>query len=102
MSMRSTRTLGQSLMLTAFGVALVMLSTAHGADIQRGRLLYENHCVECHDDRAHYRNNRRANSLGEVHQWVIRWSTHLKLDWSGDERNDVAEYLYQRYYTPAQ
>ena len=77
-------------------------SLAQAADSQRGQLLYENHCTGCHDSRAHVRNNRRAKSLTEVRQWVVRWSGHLALNWGGDERNDVADYLYGRYYSGSQ
>lgn len=69
------------------------------ADLQRGGLLYENHCVECHDSRAHLRNDRRANSLAEVREWVDKWSSYLTLSWSNDERGDVASYVYRRFYS---
>jgi len=84
-------------------LSLVAVSPlAHGADPQRGQLLYENHCLGCHDSRAHVRDNRRARSLDEVRQWVDRWSRTLSLDWGIDDRDDVAGYLYARYYTATQ
>lgn len=73
-------------------------TTVH-ADQQRGQLLYENHCTGCHDSRAHLRDNRRAQSLADVREWVARWSNHLALNWGRDERNEVADYVYGRFYT---
>jgi mono/diheme cytochrome c family protein len=85
---------------TMFVVFLLVLSSpSYGADAQRGQLLYENHCGNCHDSRAHIRNDRRAKTLSDVRGWVVRWSDTLKLGWGKDERDDVAGYLYGRYYT---
>jgi len=78
---------------------LVLSPSSHSADTQRGQLLYENHCRGCHDSRAHIRNDRRANTLNDVREWVTKWSSTLKLGWSKDERDDVAGYLYGRYYS---
>lgn len=78
---------------------LVLSPPSHSADDQRGQLLYENHCGGCHDSRAHIRNDRRAETLSEVRGWVTRWSDTLKLGWGKDERDDVAGYLYGRYYS---
>ncbi len=72
--------------------------SSFAADKQRGQLLYDNHCTSCHDSRAHIRDNRRAQSLPDVRQWVVRWSNHLALNWGSDERSDVADYVYGRFY----
>lgn len=86
--------------LLALLVSLQALPVAAlGADAERGQLLYENHCVACHDSRAHIRNDRRAKTLADVRQWVVRWSDTLVLGWGASERDDVAGYLYERYYS---
>ncbi len=100
MSARSASPLYPAAMLML--LAMLLPPPGAAADVERGQLLYENHCVECHDGRAHYRENRRASSLAEVRQWVVKWSATLQLQWSADERGDVAAYLYQRYYQSAQ
>ena len=64
----------------------------------RGQLLYENHCTVCHDSGVHIRAQRKARSTTDIHKWVIRWSKHLKLDWSSAEVNEVSEFLNQHFY----
>lgn len=80
--------------------AAALLTTAlpAGADPDRGRLLYENHCRACHESNAHIRDDRRAGDRAELMAWVVRWSQHLGLDWRAAERTDVVDYLNQRYY----
>lgn len=78
---------------------LALPQSSRSADAERGQLLYENHCVGCHDSRAHIREDRRAKTLTDVRQWVTRWSTTLKLDWGDGERDDVAGFLFGRYYS---
>jgi mono/diheme cytochrome c family protein len=64
----------------------------------RGELLYENHCTGCHESIVHIRENRRARSVADVRGWVARWSAELKLNWSGEEIDAVAEFLSNRFY----
>jgi hypothetical protein len=64
----------------------------------RGELLYENHCTSCHESIVHIRENRRARSAADLRGWVARWSGELKLNWSSDEIDAVAEFLANRFY----
>lgn len=64
----------------------------------RGELLYENHCTGCHESIVHIRDNRRAQSVADLRGWVARWSGELKLNWSGEEIDAVAEFLAKRFY----
>ncbi len=71
---------------------------AETANIERGRLLYENHCLACHESQVHIRNNQKVHTLGGVNREVIRWSEELKLTWRASEINDVSHYLYRTFY----
>ncbi|MDX2463842.1 MAG: hypothetical protein QNK31_04970 [Porticoccus sp.] len=64
----------------------------------RGQLLYENHCTGCHESRVYIREKRKSRSVTDIAKWVLRWSQHLKLDWTRSEINDVTEYLNQHFY----
>jgi len=64
----------------------------------RGQLLYENHCQECHTSVVHVREKHRARTMEELQGWVTHWAKELKLPWSEDEINDVADYLNERFY----
>lgn len=68
------------------------------SSVNRGNLLYTNHCIICHDSTVHIRNRRKATSVADISYWVIRWQTHLKLSWSSEEIHDVTEYLNSEYY----
>lgn len=67
-------------------------------DPERGRSLYELRCGECHAESVHGRAHRVARDLGEVRQWVRRWSDQLHLGWGHEEVADVAAYLNATYY----
>ena len=64
----------------------------------RGQLLYENHCIACHESNVHIRGNRKAKSIDDIRYWAARWSTHLELNWSADELTSVINYLNATYY----
>ena len=85
-------------MTIALLVALVAAGEAGAADPDRGADLYRNHCTECHDSLAHKRTQRKVESWESLHEWITRWSRHLELGWSKEEREDVAAYLDARYY----
>lgn len=64
----------------------------------RGFNLYGNHCIECHESVVHIRNNRKARSLAEIEQFIVRWSSYRNLEWTQDDVKDVLHYLNTRYY----
>lgn len=64
----------------------------------RGQLLYENHCLSCHDSIVHIRTRHKARSLEEVRQSTRRWAKELRLPWSKEEIDEVSFYLNARFY----
>lgn len=75
-----------------------LLVNARAADAERGRSLYENHCMVCHTSVVHVREQRKAGSREEIRTWVLRWQKELGLQWEATEVDDVIEYLNNRYY----
>jgi len=73
-------------------------STSTIVAASRGALLYENHCTVCHTSVVHIRDNRKAKSIADLNGWVARWSGELKLNWSDEVINEVAEFLARRFY----
>ncbi|MBL0142508.1 MAG: hypothetical protein IPP91_10540 [Betaproteobacteria bacterium] len=71
---------------------------APAADGERGRILYEARCGDCHAESVHGRKARLAADFDAVRGWVRRWSENLGLAWTGDEIDDVAVHLNARYY----
>lgn len=77
---------------------LLSYSMVASASEERGRLLYENHCMSCHASIVHVREQRKSKSQAELRAWILRWSGELKLNWRDDELADVYQYLNNRYY----
>jgi hypothetical protein len=73
-------------------------SNVLAADAERGRLLYENHCMVCHTSVVHVRERRKAASREEIQAWIQHWRNELGLQWGTAEVDDVTEYLNHRYY----
>lgn len=64
----------------------------------RGQLLYENHCMSCHDSMIRIRTRQQVGSLSGLRKQVSRWARHLQLRWSSEDLNDVVAYLNRQYY----
>lgn len=64
----------------------------------RGQLLYENHCMSCHESVVHIRTRQQAKSLPELQARVIHWAAYLRLRWGTQEVEDVVRHLNNQYY----
>jgi len=69
-------------------------------DANRGRLLYENHCVVCHTSKVHRRYPPLAIDQKELRRIVAEWARESKLGWGASEIEDVTTYLDRAYYRP--
>ena len=58
-------------LLMTFAMA-ACCAPAHAQDVQRGKLLYETHCDECHYERVHERVKSDVKDLGELRLAVAR------------------------------
>ena len=65
---------------------------------ERGRLLYANHCVECHTQQMHWREQRRATDWATLRDQVRRWQGEARLGWSEDDIDAVARHLNNTFY----
>src|SRR4249919_2665803 len=68
------------------------------ADVQRGRLLYETHCIACHTTQAHWRDKHIVASWADLLYQVTRMQKNAGQDWSSTEITDVATYLNEIFY----
>ena len=83
-----------------------LLSThAYAADYDKGKILHNTHCVECHTqlmngkpDNIYTRKDRRVNDFEGLFRQVNRCKTNLNLDWSETKTDDVMTYLNKQYY----
>ena len=68
------------------------------ADGQRGRLLYETHCIACHTTQAHWRDKHIVKSWEDLLYQVTRMQNNVGQQWSMKEILDVAGYLNELFY----
>jgi len=79
--------------------ALALPLGAAAQDLQRGKLLYETHCGECHYERVHERLRSDVKDLADLRDTVWRWSRKTtKRSFSLDELDDIAGYLNASHY----
>jgi hypothetical protein len=64
----------------------------------RGQLLYEDHCMTCHESIVHIREDRRTRSLSGLRERVVNWAEFLHLHWGKEEVEDVVQHLNAYYY----
>lgn len=87
---------GIYVVLILSGVAWV--GTANAANLERGKALYENHCVGCHNDTVHQRDAHKAKTMADIQAFVARWEKEQGLKWGDEERADVAGYVNSKFY----
>lgn len=63
-----------------------------------GQLLYENHCLGCHESQLHIRSNSKAKSLSQLTDFVRIRADNQALKWSEEEITAVTLFLNQNYY----
>jgi hypothetical protein len=66
--------------------------------LPRGQMLYENHCMSCHESVVHIRTRQDAKSLPQLRTRVQNWAGYLQLRWGKEEVEDVVDHLNSQYY----
>ena len=86
-------------LLAAGGLASA--PAARGAevpDLERGRALYENHCVVCHTPKVHRRPAQLPLRIDDLRFIANMWATQQGLTWSREDIEDVVYYLDRTHY----
>ena len=80
--------------------ACMLASSAFAQDAQRGRQLYETHCLSCHYERIHKRDPSRSlvRSHTGLRVEVARRAEQVKVQFSPEDVDDIAEYLNRSHY----
>jgi len=83
----------------------ILASPALAADIERGKSLHDDNCVDCHismqggDGSGIYtRPDRRIDSLPALSSQVNRCKNSMGISWPQDQIDDVVAYLNSSYY----
>ena len=74
--------------------------TAQAQDAERGRLLYDTYCGDCHYERVHQRPRERSavRTLEDLRDIVALRAPMTKYAFSLDDREDVVAYLNRSHY----
>jgi cytochrome c5 len=64
----------------------------------RGRLLYETHCIACHNTQVHWRDQRLAQDWAGLVTQVRAWQARATLGWSDADVVEVARHLNDTIY----
>jgi len=73
---------------------------AQAQDPERGKLLYETHCLACHYERIHTRDPSRSriHSLTALRVEVVDRAAQTGQSFTVDDLDDIAEYLNRSHY----
>ena len=82
----------------ALTVACGSASAQPPVDLERGRTLYENHCVACHTSKVHRRSPPSAIDMEALRFIVKVWAEENRLKWGPEEIEDVVQYLDRTHY----
>jgi len=91
----------RSVAIALFAAGSVAAAVGWGAelpDLERGRALYENHCVVCHTPKVHRRVPTLPLHTDDLRFIVTLWASQQGLRWSRDDIEDVVHYLDRTYY----
>lgn len=77
-------------------ILVILPLNSWGAD--RGRLLYENHCLACHESTVHIREKRLVKNFTDIEKYARRFSKLAGVEWSDDELLQVVSYLNRKFY----
>jgi mono/diheme cytochrome c family protein len=86
--------------LACCSLLLFLSVPALAQDAQRGRLLYETYCGQCHYERVHQRERSRSlvHSMADLRGQVERWAPHTGVPFTAEDIEAVVEYLNRSHY----
>ena len=81
-------------------LAAALAAPAWAQDGDRGRQLYETHCLGCHYERIHKRDRSRSliASLAALRVEVARRAALVKRPFTVEDLDDIAEHLNRSHY----
>jgi mono/diheme cytochrome c family protein len=89
----------RSIRLLLLALALPAAAGAQPAPANdRGALLYNTHCIECHNTQMHWRTQRLAHDWDSLKAQVRRWQATAGLQWSEEDISAVARHLNETIY----
>ena len=86
--------------LPVLAAGLVLATPAWTQDAQRGKALYETHCLTCHYERIHKRDPSRSvvRSHAQLRVEVAQRAALTTQRFTIEDLDDIAEYLNRTHY----
>ena len=85
-----------------FAIALLLMFAAPSwaQDAQRGKVLYDTHCIACHYERIHKRDPSRSlvRSFAQLRLEVAQRAANTGQRFTLADLDDITEYLNRTYY----
>lgn len=87
-------------MKAAFVLLLALSMPAWAQDPQRGKALYDTHCIACHYERIHKREPSRSlvKTIPQLRLEVARRAASTGQRFTLEDLDDIAEYLNRSHY----
>ena len=87
-------------MKTVLGALLLLALPAWAQDPDRGRALYDTHCIACHYERIHKRDPSRSliRSIAQLRVEVVQRAALTGQRFTTEDLDDIAEYLNRTHY----
>lgn len=67
-------------------------------DEPRGKLLYNLHCISCHNEQIHWQKNKKVSDWPSLVAQVKLWQNISGLKWEASDIDSVARHLNNLYY----
>jgi mono/diheme cytochrome c family protein len=64
----------------------------------RGQLLYDTHCIACHNAQIHWRDQRLASDWASLREQVRQWQARARLAWPEADIVEVTRHLNDTIY----
>jgi mono/diheme cytochrome c family protein len=87
-------------MRAALILALALALPSWAQDAQRGKLIYETHCLGCHYERIHKRDPARSliRTFAQLRLEVAQRAANTGRRFTLEDLDDIAEYLNRTHY----
>jgi mono/diheme cytochrome c family protein len=85
-------------LLLALACGALQAQAVPGVPVTRGQLLYDTHCIACHDAQVHWRDNKLVTDWDSLKEQVRRWQLRAGQGWTEAEIVEVARYLNGVFY----
>ena len=77
---------------------LALAGSSLAQDVAHGQLLYETHCIMCHREGLHDRQNSKVATYADLRYQVERWTKETGSRLTREEQEDLIEFLDATHY----